>query len=344
MVPESGRRGSGVLPFGSSKNLLVFPRFPVYSEPVLKGITAMAPALEPIFRREFAEIDRMELQETVARRVEAAPDFFLKKYEQDPRSFAGRYVCSDLFKELFPEYSRSKEARTRYNAVVHNSAAVLAAAQFHRLVSDPARPGNQVVFLTGIPGAGKTSSIISGGDLPPQTRVVFEGQLWKPETTFPKIQAALGAQLSVAVVVVHSTPERALENTFIRFSDIGRGASTKLMAEIQAGLPNGLAEIKKAYGGIVRLLIHDNSDNKNIIKAQGWHNLPMPAREGNYAQIKQRLDIHLQRCLAAEKISDACCRQAKGIVDESPVLSVTVAGVGRMERPDDQGHAAYGRG
>ena len=76
-----------------------------------------------------------------------------------PQSFEGRYVCSDLFKETFPEFSASNEARGRYNNPLHNSAAVLASEQFRRRVRDASRPEQDtVIFLTGVPGAGKTTA------------------------------------------------------------------------------------------------------------------------------------------------------------------------------------------
>ena len=87
-------------------------------------------------------------------------------YVADPRSFGGRYIAADLFKETFAAYAESRESRNRYNAPVHNSAAVLSAEQFRRVLrqaDDPAR--DTVVLLTGIPGAGKTSSVLAGGGL-----------------------------------------------------------------------------------------------------------------------------------------------------------------------------------
>jgi predicted P-loop ATPase len=86
--------------------------------------------IEPIIRRKFPQPDRAAVQEQACLAVEADPDRFLAAYRRDSRSFHGRYVNSDLMKEMFPEYKASKEHRNRYNLPVHNSAAVLAAAQF----------------------------------------------------------------------------------------------------------------------------------------------------------------------------------------------------------------------
>lgn len=166
-------------------------------------------SLLPIIRRKFEEQDRTDLQEIIAKRVEQNFDFILKQYEQLPFSFQGCYICSDLFKELFPEYAASNENRTRYNAVVHNSAAVLADEQLKRVISDPMRQGSKVIFLTGVPGAGKTSSVLISEQLPDDARAIYEGQLSRPEAGILKIQAALDAGLKPKIIVVH-TPQREL--------------------------------------------------------------------------------------------------------------------------------------
>jgi glycyl-tRNA synthetase alpha subunit len=79
----------------------------------------------------------MELQKTVTRRVEEDANFFLKKYKLLPQSFSGRYICSDLFKELISEYAVSNESRTRYNAPIHNAAAILAAEYYNLVQATP---------------------------------------------------------------------------------------------------------------------------------------------------------------------------------------------------------------
>ena len=120
-------------------------------------------ALEGISRRPYPEADRNEIQEQIASTIEADPEPFFATYLAHPQSFDGRYVCSDLFKETFPEFSASPEARGRYNNPLHNSAAVLASEQFRRMVTNPNALPEQdtVIFLTGVPGAGKTTAILS---------------------------------------------------------------------------------------------------------------------------------------------------------------------------------------
>ncbi len=147
--------------------------------------------LEPIVRRDFLQSDRAELQERIAKQVEREPETFLARYREDPRSFRGRYVNSDLMKETFEEYKESRETRNRYNTPVHNAAAVLASEQYRRVVSDDSEPGlNLAMYLTGVPGAGKTTYALRGGQLPSNVRVLYEGQLANAATAIAKIEMA----------------------------------------------------------------------------------------------------------------------------------------------------------
>lgn len=68
--------------------------------------------------------------------------------------------------------------------------------------------------------------------LPEHIRCVFEGQMSNPVTTFEKIQQVLDAGLKPVIIAVHARPEDALQNTFRRFKEHGRGASINVMASI----------------------------------------------------------------------------------------------------------------
>ena len=270
--------------------------------------------LEPIRAIDFADADRAAVQDDVMRAVQADPEAFIDRYKNDPDSFGGRYVCADLFKETFEQFSASPEARNRYNTPVHNTAAVLAAEQFRRAIADASEPQrDQAVFLTGIPGAGKTSTVLLDGDVPPRARVIYEGQLAKPETTIPKLQQAIDAGLKPVILVVHAQPEAALANTIRRFGEEGRGASINVMASIQGGLPSCLKQVQQHFGDAVELNVIDRRDQFHAQALKGWHHLQVLESEGNYEQIKHRLSSALEGHRAAGTINDACYRQAAGL-------------------------------
>ena len=293
---------------------------------------------EEIRRNTYAEADRMRVQEEVARDAETNPDRFLAAYRAHPDSFGGRYICADLFKETFPQYAASKEARNRFNNPVHNSAAVLAAEQFRRVIADRSHPERDtVIFLTGSPGAGKTATILNAGELASNAKAVFEGQLVNPETTNAKIQHAIDAGLKPLIMVAHPRPESALENTFTRFNEQGRGASVHTMATIQGGLPDGLAAVKERFGDAVELQIFDYRDRLNPRILLGWQHLDTLRSEGNYEQIKHRLSTALEQRhnASANAISEACYRQARGAAPLGPAIGpdsgVVAEGAGRYE-------------
>jgi len=165
------------------------------------------PPLAAIRRNQYSEPDRQAAQDRVASAIEANSQPFFEAYNADPRSLGGRYVCSDLFKETFPEFSTSNESRARFNNPLHNSAAVLAAAQLSRVIQDNSDPGrDKVIFLTGVPGAGKTSAVlttkdgVSTAEIDPDVRAIYEGQLAKPAAAIAKIQEVIDAGLQPTIL------------------------------------------------------------------------------------------------------------------------------------------------
>lgn len=289
--------------------------------------------MEPIHRREFAQPDRAAVQDEVIRAVEADPEPFIAAYRADPDNFGGRYVCADNFKDTFEQFRASPDARDRYNTPVHNAAAVLSSELFSRVIRDDSEPSrDQAIFLTGIPGAGKTSAVQSAG-MSPRMRVIFEGQLNRPEPAMEKIQAALDRGVQPVIYAVHVTPEVALRRTFQRFEEYGRGASIAVMADIQGGLPDGLQRIRDRFGSAVGLVILDKRIDGQHKELHGWAHLKQLAQEGNHERITQRLRDELERHKAQGSISDDCYRQANG---DAPIPRRS--GLGEEGRRDEQSH------
>lgn len=290
--------------------------------------------LETIQRRHFSDPDRTAVQEKVVCAVERDPDRFIDRYLGMEQSLGGRYVSADLFKEAFEEYRASKESRNRYNAPVHNSAAVLASEYLRRLISSPGeQERNTVILLTGIPGAGKTSSILRGGGLPAEVRAVYEGQLSSPETAFFKVQQVLDAGLKVAIVAVHVRPEQALQNTLKRFENIGRGASIGIMATIQGGLPDSLQIVRERFGSEVALQIVDRRIFHEPKELEGWRHLSLLRSEGSHEHIKQRLHQALEHHRSAGGISEDAYGQALGRAPGSRHQGMDSSTRGRNEDP-----------
>ncbi|MGE0315870.1 MAG: zeta toxin family protein [Lautropia sp.] len=269
-------------------------------------------AVEPIRRQVFDAPDRQAVHDAAIRAVQQDPAGFIERYAALPRSFGGRYVCADLFKELFEPFAASADGRNRYNTPVHNPAAVLASAQFHRNLDTAPQPNEMVVLLTGVPGSGKTTSVLGNG-MPPDTRMVYEGQLARPETTFPKIDAILAAGYRPLIRVVHVPSDRALLRTLQRFHDEGRGASIQTMASIQGALPDGLASVRDRYGDRVELSIRDERDTGAMRIIYGWRQLDVLRSEGTREQIEQRLETIVDQLAEQRRIPDTAWRHARGL-------------------------------
>ncbi len=113
------------------------------------------------------------------------------------------------------------------------------------------------MYLTGAPGAGKTTYVLRGGQLASNVRVLYEGQLANVAPAIAKIEMARSAGLWAEITVVHMPAERALRNTLHRFATEGRGASIEAIARIQGGLPGGLRAVHEHFGFFADLRIVD---------------------------------------------------------------------------------------
>jgi len=285
-------------------------------------------ALEPIKRLVFSDPDKMRVQSEAIASAETWTERHLSRYRGLDGAFGGKYIAADLFKETFADYAASREGRAKYNVAVHNASAVLSAEQFRRVLGEE-DGRTRAMFLTGIPGAGKTTSVLVQGGLSPDTRLVFEGQMWRPESTFPKLQQALDAGLEPVLVVVHPKPEYALRNTFKRFSELGRGASIDVMANIQGRLPDGLAAVHERFGSTVQLVVQDAREPDSRAMLFGWQNLPLLRSEGNRERIHQRLAAELERAEREGAIGVAHRQQALG---HTPDLGAVAPGLGAEAR------------
>jgi len=217
-------------------------------------------------------------------------------------------------KEMFPEYNASNKHRNRYNLPVHNAAAVLAAAQFRAAIADDSVPKRtNALFLTGVPGAGKTTAVLANRDQFPQdARIVYEGQLADPVHALPKFEAALAKGLNVEIVVIQVSSEQALANTVLRFEREGRGATIEALARIQGNLPNGLKQIYARFGDEIGFTVVDKRDMMKVFRYRGWEASSLLESEGNYEHIKRRLTKILESRYAANLVTPEAYKQALG--------------------------------
>jgi hypothetical protein len=219
----------------------------------------------------------------------------------------GRYICSDTFKELFPCFE-IKENRALVNDAIHNSSAVLAATQFEEVLKRDEPNKTKAIFITGIPGAGKTTSV-KNFMTDDKVKLVFEGQLANPAPTIPKIEQCLQKNLDVTIAAVHIEPEKALDNTFKRFNEYGRGGSIEVMSSIQGNLPNGLKKLKEHFGDKINIIAIDRNSDKNKIltdEKEIYKLISIGSKEEIFKRLKVKLDQDFQK----GRIDKACFAQA----------------------------------
>ena len=265
----------------------------------------------------FTQPHLIEAQAKAIDLVTKKPQLLINKYKDRIDTFEGRYISSDMFKEMFDDFNKSPANRNEFNNAVHNSAASLAAEHFKQMVSEPIKDNkDRVVFLTGSPGAGKTSSIMGfNSSLALDVKAVFEGQLANANdpATLEKFKACLDANLKVEIVAVNPNPETALENTIKRCYDPndGRGAPISTMARIQGNTHDSLKHIHDVFGDKIQLTIIDkpNGNQDNEIH-KGWDKLSVLKSQGNEIEIKNRLENHLIKLYENKEISNECYKQA----------------------------------
>ena len=176
-----------------------------------------------------------------------------------------------------------------------------------------------VLIITGIPGAGKSSFIgqeeILNFD---EYKFIFEGSLDDYEKAKNRIDMCLKAGLEVEIYVFHRKPEKALENTYKRFNEHGRGAYIGTMARIQGGLAKTIPRLIKEYKGKVLICAIDldkelfQEHGHNMNEACGNAAIPIITKEGNTNDIDNRLTEKLKRDFENDSIGVGCLRQAAG--------------------------------
>ena len=274
----------------------------------------------------FTDPELAKVQQAVIDRVANDTQGLINDYKAKDNTFDGRYIASDMMKEVFEEFNQSPAHRNQFNNAVHNAAASLAAEHFKQMASQaPSEGRDTVIMLTGAVGAGKTSSVLNDGRMEANVALIYEGQLANPnQATLDKFETALNAGYKVEVVAIHPKPEQALENTFKRFNDPndGRGGSIGAIARIQGNTYDGLKAINEKFGDKVKLTVVDKAGgNQDTTKHIGWDKLDLLKSHGNEQAIEARLEDHLVKNYKEGRIDNDTFKQSAGTKDRLERLS-----------------------
>lgn len=276
----------------------------------------------------FNDPELAKVQDSTVTRATQDAQGLIEDYKAMDNTFNGRYVSSDMFKEVFTDYNQSPQNRSKFNEAVKGASEHLASELFKQtLQNQPAEGKDTVVLLTGATGSGKTSTILNDGELEANVALVYENELsdqYEKQDTLAKVEQALNAGYKVDVVAVHPKAEQALENTWKRFKDLndGRGATIDSIAKAQANTHDSLKAIGDRFGDKVNLTVVDKTGgNADLKKQVGWDKLGILKSEGNEKQILDKLEKHLAQEYKKGSIDYETLRQSAGTDEKAKQIS-----------------------
>lgn len=237
-----------------------------------------------------ADIVQREVMEEAFTKTQDCID----SYKKLPASHNGMFINADLFKEIFTKYSNSPEARKKYDLSVHNSSAWLSQKLFEQMIDDPSIKG--CIFLTGVPGAGKTiyiQSLFNAGKVP-KGYIVYEGNICNIPTTSAKIQMLKDRGKEVLIQVLSADVDLAYENVLERESDCGRGATIQTIAYIISSIKPAILQLNEMFDIDEIGVIFKYEDNQMDYGTNGIEDvkrMPDYNREWVVSYLKAKIEI-----------------------------------------------------
>jgi DNA polymerase III delta prime subunit len=228
--------------------------------------------------------EQQKVEEAVSARVQNDLDTFIQQYRLLPKTRDGKYISADLAKELLDEYVQD---RTRMTRAVHNTSSALVEEIYSRVLS----LGNgaavaDVVFFTGPPGVGKTTSF-ERISIEAQTKLEYECNLSDPVRAQSRIDKALAKGCGVNIYVWFADPTTCLRRIVHRACDQGRVVDIQYLAETFVQLRKTLMQLEEHYRDKIQLRLIDNN--------REWTSVPpeqMPAPEVFWGDWKDRFPLY----------------------------------------------------
>lgn len=200
--------------------------------------------------------EQQEVEAAVRRRLQDQLDEFVEAYKTLSGTQGGKYISSDLAKELFEEYQRNRTLMTR---AVHNTSSALAEEVYRRLVREQGSNSvADVALVTGPPGAGKTTAFQR---LSVESAVKYECNMSDRDRAVSRIQEALANGHAVLIYIVYAKPEVCLRRVIERAQREGRVVDIQYIAETFALLRQTLEYIEQQYNGAVEMIFIENSED-----------------------------------------------------------------------------------
>ena len=246
-------------------------------------------------------------------RIDSEPEAVAVDYAKLKGTNGGKVLDADTARELSPEYlaDRSKAAE------VHEAASNFIQRQFDELIEKPPREGeeNQVTFLAGGTGAGKSTAKDLVPEIIDESKVVLDGTMKSYKKAVVNVQKALDAGNDVTIVYVHREPADALEGALHRAErqaaefGTGRTVPTEVFAQAHEGAPATAVRLQDKFKDDPRftLIVVDNTHGANNAKLADVDLL----RNVNYTNLAKEADTQLEEAFKNGEISEKTYRGFK---------------------------------
>ncbi len=206
-------------------------------------------------RLEHLPQQQRAVQERAASALERGPDPFISAY----RDRFDNVVSADLAKELFPEYTASRQARTLNTLAVHRPSSVVAHKVFEQMLQEPPPPGRDalVVFTGGGTGSGKSTGLATMfPTLQQNAHIVYDSTLANPAGAVRDVRSALDAGHEVGVVFTYRDVIDAFRNGVLpRTVEEGRSVTMASHARTHTRALESLQRIQAEFSGDPRVIV-----------------------------------------------------------------------------------------
>jgi hypothetical protein len=242
-------------------------------------------------------------------------EVFLHRVKSDPEGYVSRYleahtengivkISADRARSLFPEYGSSKEGAFENTESTNAAASKIAGAAFDKAVASGDLKGKQVDFITGMPGAGKSTAENAPHDNRGQLALVYEGNLSDPQLLQRRVQEVIDAGAEPTLYYVKAPAKTALDRMVDRQGKIGRYVPIQYGAQVAANTPKSIEALHKQFGGQVQYRTIDNSGKPEDAKVgKGFDAIRKMAENRTTDEIRDEQHAHAKELLASGKLS-----------------------------------------
>jgi hypothetical protein len=183
------------------------------------------------------------------------------RYEALKDSEGGHVIDTDVYRQLSPDYSASKDGATAHVAATHRPASAAAHERYFRKLKEPSPKDTPerkapVLLMAGGGGAGKSTMRKNTlGQINEKSALVFDGTFSRIDSSLRMIEAALKEGREVVVAHVYRPLGDALSGTAGRFDETGRFVPAQPAVEAHVNSLEVAIEVAKKYEGDPRVQV-----------------------------------------------------------------------------------------